>query len=361
MKVLVDEEDLAVLIVEYEKGPRDPYEDEARQMKVDGAYARLQEPEPAPVSDDEYDVGEMLNTIAALRTQVEEAVDPAPLLAQRELLRKALQMVLVHDGCILPYAGLGDLDATNDGALLVMVAEDYSMPLQVVPHTEHHGGFEAAARAQMVSTVESGDLLAIARNINNVVMEEFGEALLDVLIVNGDARAVMVRVRQSVNDPLDEFTHDMLKRTVAPIEARAEASSLASIEARNPGIDMDEVKRMRAERGDSHLTSFQAKVLTLEDGTVTPAPGWKWCPVCNGEGEITTMDSGPDLGEQTRPCGTCIDGLVADGDNVTGILHPLREQAESSEYVHDARCLSPAYHEGSCPLPPPDIGNPAYI
>lgn len=38
-----------------------------------------------------------------------------------------------------------------------------------------------------------------------------------------------------------------LVRRLRLAEARAEASSLASIEARNPGIDMDEVRRLRGE------------------------------------------------------------------------------------------------------------------
>lgn len=47
------------------------------------------------------------------------------------------------------------------------------------------------------------------------------------------------------------------------------------------------------------------------DGTVAPAPGWEWCPRCDGEGSVTTVQPGPYLHESTVPCYACTDGLVA--------------------------------------------------
>lgn len=32
------------------------------------------------------------------------------------------------------------------------------------------------------------------------------------------------------------------------------------------------------------------------------ANGMRWCPACNGMGEVTTMDASPDLNEHTEPC-----------------------------------------------------------
>ena len=47
---------------------------------------------------------------------------------------------------------------------------------------------------------------------------------------------------------------------------------------------------------------------------VEPAPGWEWCPKCNGEGSVTLMDSGPDMNEHDYPCGFCnSEGLVPAG------------------------------------------------
>lgn len=44
---------------------------------------------------------------------------------QRDLLRESLQHLLVHVGMIESWAGLGDLDNTNDGALLMMATDDF--------------------------------------------------------------------------------------------------------------------------------------------------------------------------------------------------------------------------------------------
>lgn len=44
---------------------------------------------------------------------------------QRELLRESLQQLLVHVGMIAPWAGLGDLDAFNDGPLLCLAVADF--------------------------------------------------------------------------------------------------------------------------------------------------------------------------------------------------------------------------------------------
>jgi hypothetical protein len=45
---------------------------------------------------------------------------------QREQLRQALRSVLIAHSVIAPWAGDGDLDATNDGPLLLMVAEQFA-------------------------------------------------------------------------------------------------------------------------------------------------------------------------------------------------------------------------------------------
>lgn len=55
----------------------------------------------------------------------------------------------------------------------------------------------------------------------------------------------------------------------------------------------------------------EARLVTREDGTVEPAPGWKWCPYCNGEGVVFSMQATPDLDEVAHECGFCDDGLAA--------------------------------------------------
>lgn len=55
-----------------------------------------------------------------------------------------------------------------------------------------------------------------------------------------------------------------------------------------------------------------SRVITADDGTVSPAPGFRWCPYCNGEGFVTYMDSSPNLDEHDEECGFCEDGISPD-------------------------------------------------
>ena len=257
------------------------------------------------------------------REALNEPVDINALVVQRELLREALRGLLIHVGMIADWAGQGDLDTTNEGAALMLATEDFMQscplakellhqPLIVLSGHVRPEGFEERARAQVVSTIESGDLLAIARNIVNEVLEEYVEHLKEHVVFDQAGNVAIVKARQAFNDEDDAWVHDMLRRTVAPYQDEIDRAHDGRIEAQNPGIDMDEVRADRARRraGTEPMTSTQAKVLTLEDGTVTPAPGWMWCPQCNGEGEITSMSATPHLDEVTTKCGACLDGVV---------------------------------------------------
>lgn len=48
-----------------------------------------------------------------------------------------------------------------------------------------------------------------------------------------------------------------------------------------------------------------------QDEFVHPAPGWLWCPACNGEGFCVMMQTNPDCTEYEYPC-ECDEGLVPD-------------------------------------------------
>jgi hypothetical protein len=56
--------------------------------------------------------------------------------------------------------------------------------------------------------------------------------------------------------------------------------------------------------------AISPKVVIKTDGTVEPAPGWRWCSYCNGQSVVTTMDGSPGLNESEYECGFCEDGLV---------------------------------------------------
>lgn len=45
------------------------------------------------------------------------------------------------------------------------------------------------------------------------------------------------------------------------------------------------------------------RIAFVEQGIMPP--GWRWCPDCNGEGVISTMEANPDLTEHERPCHRC--------------------------------------------------------
>jgi hypothetical protein len=254
--------------------------------------------------------------------------------------------------------------------------------------------------------------------------------------------------------------HDAAARITAA-EARAEEAALRSIEARNPGIDMEDVKRTRrahqemvdggeiessimqqvqAEReanplytvmSDDYLVLREALGFYADPDTYfaiafafdnpcgdfaddftedhggdydRPMPGKRARAALSGvqpddyemvdpdeeieyEGHKVTVTGTAEADDivmqmytDTRPVVRMTMGLTRDdaaeiagdlamaatnrehssGDaEVIPLLAPLRERAEYSEFVHDDRCLSPNYHEGSCPLPLPDIGNPA--
>lgn len=53
-----------------------------------------------------------------------------------------------------------------------------------------------------------------------------------------------------------------------------------------------------------------SRVVTNPDGTVSPAPGYEWCPYCDGESVVVTMDTTPNLNEHEIECGFCDDGIV---------------------------------------------------
>lgn len=51
------------------------------------------------------------------------------------------------------------------------------------------------------------------------------------------------------------------------------------------------------------------RVVQREDGTVHPIDGFRWCPYCDGQGVVMTMDGGPHLDEHATECGFCDDGI----------------------------------------------------
>lgn len=51
-------------------------------------------------------------------------------------------------------------------------------------------------------------------------------------------------------------------------------------------------------------------VVRQPDGSVIPADGYRWCPYCNGEGFVMTMEANPNLDETCSECGFCEDGIV---------------------------------------------------
>ena len=109
------------------------------------------------------------------------------------------------------------------------------------------------------------------------------------------------------------------------------------------------------------------RIKRMEDGTVVPAPGWEWCPYCDGEGTVTATDC-LSLDEHTHECGFCDDGIrrgnamtddpvtahgwtatTADdygaalqhwGGNVTGLGHAAR--ADLARCIEDAALLAEA-------------------
>lgn len=38
--------------------------------------------------------------------------------------------------------------------------------------------------------------------------------------------------------------------------------------------------------------------------------GMRWCPDCNGEGQVSVMQAHPPWNEDVYDCTTCVDGLV---------------------------------------------------
>ncbi len=67
-------------------------------------------------------------------------------------------------------------------------------------------------------------------------------------------------------------------------------------------VDNDESKAV-TEREAYRALPGPTRALYEQRGVMPP--GWRWCPECNGEGEVWTMDASPDLNETSRPCGRC--------------------------------------------------------
>jgi hypothetical protein len=284
-KVIVSAEDLAILIVDWEKSASHEH-DEAQQMRIEGAYARLQDPEPYNVLLGGHGLG-----------QHQAAEEPEPgylngLLAQREMLREYLQKVLVHVGMIEPWAGLGDLDAFNDGPLLCVASEDFiaSTPDAKALLTHPLFALDADGGGSLVHTEHSD-----------------GGPMCQACVLESRIERVIASAEQS-----DEIEHQGHKVTVTG-KAEDDDIVMQMFTDTRPVVRMT----MGLTRDDAaEIAGDLAMAATNRTHRIMPLPP---------EGFRSPIQ------------------MLKDEAHAAEVQHPVE--------THHPDCTSPAYHEGQCPLP----------